>query len=70
VCEAFFSYVERRVFPGGCLFVATALEMGAHPGPVRDRVVCLVVQPRGVLDPDLESRAEDRLGFGERREEW
>jgi len=50
VCEAFFSYVERRVFPGGCFFVATALEMGARPGSVRDRVVCLVVQPRGVLD--------------------
>src|SRR5215831_4534176 len=28
VCEAYFSYVERRVFPGGCFFVATALEMG------------------------------------------
>ncbi|MGH3179523.1 MAG: TetR/AcrR family transcriptional regulator, partial [Streptosporangiaceae bacterium] len=27
-CEAFFSYVERRVFPGGCFFAATALEMG------------------------------------------
>src|SRR5215475_7442437 len=38
VCEAFFSYVERRVFPGGCFFAATALEMGTHPGPVKDRV--------------------------------
>src|SRR6202012_2692718 len=31
-CEAVFSYVERRVFPGGCFFAATALEMGARPG--------------------------------------
>ena len=31
-CEAFLSYVERRVFPGGCFFVATALEMGTRPG--------------------------------------
>src|SRR6476469_10313014 len=38
VCEAFFSYVQRRVFPGGCFFAATALEMGARPGPVRDRL--------------------------------
>jgi AcrR family transcriptional regulator len=41
VCEAFFSYLERRVFPGGCFFVATALEMGARPGPVKDRVAAI-----------------------------
>jgi AcrR family transcriptional regulator len=41
VCEAFFSYVERRVFPGGCFFAATALELGARPGPVRDRVAAI-----------------------------
>ena len=26
------------MFPGGCFFAATSLEMGARPGPVRDRV--------------------------------
>ena len=41
MCEAFFSYVERRVFPGGCFFAATALEMGTRPGPVRDRVAAI-----------------------------
>src|SRR6185437_15015949 len=41
VCEAFFSYVQRRVFPGGCFFAATALEMGARPGPVKDRVAAI-----------------------------
>jgi AcrR family transcriptional regulator len=40
-CEAFFSYVERRVFPGGCFFVATALEMGTRPGPVKDRIAAI-----------------------------
>jgi AcrR family transcriptional regulator len=40
-CEAFFSYVERRVFPGGCFFAATALEMGARPGPVKERVAAI-----------------------------
>jgi AcrR family transcriptional regulator len=40
-CEAFFSYVERRVFPGGCFFAATALEMGARPGPVKDRIAAI-----------------------------
>jgi AcrR family transcriptional regulator len=40
-CEAYFSYVRRRVFPGGCFFAATALEMGARPGPVKDRVAAI-----------------------------
>ena len=41
VCEAFFSYLQRRVFPGGCFFAATALEMGTHPGPVKERVAAI-----------------------------
>jgi AcrR family transcriptional regulator len=41
MCEAFFSYVQRRVFPGGCSFAATALEMGTHAGPIRDRVAAI-----------------------------
>ena len=40
-CEAYFSYLQRRVFPGGCFFAATALEMGTRPGPVRDRVAAI-----------------------------
>jgi AcrR family transcriptional regulator len=40
-CEAYLSYVERRVFPGGCFFAVTALEMGSRPGPVRDRVAAI-----------------------------
>jgi AcrR family transcriptional regulator len=40
-CEAFLSYVQRRVFPGGCFFAATALEMGTRPGPVRERVAAI-----------------------------
>jgi AcrR family transcriptional regulator len=38
VCEAFLSHVERRVFPGGCFFVAATAEVGPRPGPVRDAV--------------------------------
>jgi AcrR family transcriptional regulator len=40
-CEAFLSYVQRRVFPGGCFFAATSLEMGARPGPVKDRLAAV-----------------------------
>ena len=49
VCEAFFSYVQRRVFPGGCFFAATALEMGTRPGPVRDRLAAIQSEFRGML---------------------
>src|SRR5689334_25008228 len=40
-CEAYLGYVQRRVFPGGCFFAATALEMGTRPGPVKDRVAAI-----------------------------
>src|SRR4051812_17680701 len=40
-CEAFLSYVQRRVFPGGCFFAATSMEMGARPGPVKDRLAAI-----------------------------
>ena len=33
--------MERRVFPGGCFFAATSLEMGARPGPVKDRLAAV-----------------------------
>ena len=41
VCEAFFGYLQRRIFPGGCFFAATALEMGTRPGPVKERVAAI-----------------------------
>jgi AcrR family transcriptional regulator len=41
VCEAYFGYVQRRVFPGGCFFAVTALEMGTRPGPVREQVAAI-----------------------------
>src|SRR5215471_6224215 len=40
-CEAYFGYLQRRVFPGGCFFAVTALEMGTRPGPVRDKVAAI-----------------------------
>jgi AcrR family transcriptional regulator len=41
VCEAYFGYLQRRTFPGGCFFATTALEMGSRPGPVRERVAAI-----------------------------
>ena len=36
--ERFLSYLQSRVFPGGCFFVVTAAELGSRPGRVHDRV--------------------------------
>jgi AcrR family transcriptional regulator len=49
LCDGFLSYVERRVFPGGCFFVATAAELGGRPGPVHDRVAAYQQQWRELL---------------------
>lgn len=72
-CEAFFSYVERRVFPGGCFFAATSLEMGARPGPVRDRLAAVQSDFTALLRSFVASAIErhelppqedpDRLAF-------
>ena len=39
LCNSFFDHLERRTLPGGCFFVGAALEMGTHPGPVKERVI-------------------------------
>ncbi|MGH2554223.1 MAG: TetR/AcrR family transcriptional regulator [Actinomycetota bacterium] len=39
--EAYFSYLERGVFPGGCFFAALLAEMDARSGPVHDKVVSI-----------------------------
>ena len=38
LCEAFLSYLERRVFPGGCFFISAAAELDAKHGPVSDHL--------------------------------
>jgi AcrR family transcriptional regulator len=39
LCNAWLSYLERGVFPGGCFFWAVAEEFDSRPGPVRDAVL-------------------------------
>jgi len=38
VCDAFFEYLARRTFPGGCFFAGAVLEMGSRPGPVKEQI--------------------------------
>lgn len=37
--EGWFSYVEDRVFPGGCFMAAVLPEFDSRPGPVRDELL-------------------------------
>lgn len=38
LCDAFLSYVERRVFPGGCFFAALLGEFDAQQGLIHEQV--------------------------------
>lgn len=42
MCRAWVSYLERRVFPGGCFFTAAAAEFDDRPGRVRNTIAGLV----------------------------
>ena len=66
-CEAYLSYVERGVFPGGCFFAQLLAEFDAPDGVIHDEVASFqqggmalleglvaTAQQRGELDPDVE----------------
>jgi AcrR family transcriptional regulator len=57
VCDAYFDYLQRRCFPGGCFFAVTALEMGSRPGRVKDRVA----QIQGGFVEMLRQNAADAI---------
>ena len=52
LCKGYLSYVQRRVFPGGCFFVAASAELGARPGPVHDLVARYQQQWRDLLEDE------------------
>ena len=61
LCDGFLDYVERRVFPGGCFFVATSAELGGRSGPVHDRVATYQQLWRDLLTQTArEAAAEDQ----------
>jgi AcrR family transcriptional regulator len=64
-CMAYISYVERRVFPGGCFFAGLYPEVDARSGPVRDAAAGLARAWIGWI----ESMAEDARRRGEVRED-
>jgi AcrR family transcriptional regulator len=58
LCEGFLSYVERRIFPGGCFFVAASAEVGARPGRVHDEVARIQQQWRNLLEHEAKVAVE------------
>lgn len=60
---AYFSYVERWVFPGGCFFASLLAEMDARSGPVHEKVVAT---ERAWLE-GFNAYAEGARGTGEIR---
>jgi AcrR family transcriptional regulator len=60
LCEGYLSYVERRIFPGGCFFVAASAEVGARPGRVHDEVARVQQQWRDLLLREAETAVDKR----------
>ena len=63
LCEAFLSYLERAVFPGGCFFASAMAEFDSKaPGPVRDRVAQCQDQWMSTLErAGIEARQRGEL---------
>lgn len=62
LCDAFLSYVERDVFPGGCFFASAMAEFDCKaPGAVRDRIAECQDQWMSTLD----GAAQDARARGE-----
>ena len=54
-CEAYLSYVERGVFPGGCFFAQLLAEFDAQTGPIRDEVAGIQRGALGKLGEMIET---------------
>ena len=63
--EAYLSYLERRVFPGGCFFACVAAEVDSRDGPVTDRLRELMaggIDALGGMVRDAQARGEVDAG--------
>jgi AcrR family transcriptional regulator len=58
--EAWVSYLERGVFPGGCFFAAASAELDDRPGVVRDRLAVSMRRWLDILAAD--AREAQRVG--------
>lgn len=60
LADAYLSYVERRVFPGGCFFAGLIPEVDAQEGPIRDAIAGMVRTWEQVLDQSVKEAQERR----------
>nr|WP_042179466.1 TetR/AcrR family transcriptional regulator [Kibdelosporangium sp. MJ126-NF4]CEL13835.1 Transcriptional regulator, TetR family [Kibdelosporangium sp. MJ126-NF4]CTQ88203.1 Transcriptional regulator, TetR family [Kibdelosporangium sp. MJ126-NF4] len=60
-CEAWVSYLERDVLPGGCFFTAATAEFDGRDGPVRDALSGLAT----LWQRDLRLHARRAVSAGE-----
>jgi AcrR family transcriptional regulator len=59
LCDGFLAYVERRIFPGGCFFVAAAAELGGRPGRVHDEVARIQHEWRDLLEAEARTAVDN-----------
>jgi AcrR family transcriptional regulator len=63
--EAYLSYLERRVFPGGCFFACVAAEVGSRDGAVTDKLRDLMAGGIGALAEMIrDAQARGEVGGG------
>jgi AcrR family transcriptional regulator len=63
LCDCYLSYLERRVFPGGCFWAAAAAEFDDKPGAVRERVREAVADWVGELERQAAIAGVDDPGL-------
>lgn len=61
VCEAWVSYLEREVLPGGCFFTAATTEFDGRSGRVRDALAGM----NALWRRDLRIHVRRAMSFGE-----
>jgi AcrR family transcriptional regulator len=60
--DAYLSYLERRVFPGGCFFAAAGAEFATREGPVRQKLQEFAAEGMTVLaDTIREAQARGEI---------
>jgi AcrR family transcriptional regulator len=62
IADAWISYLERGVFPGGCFLTAASTEWDGREGPVRDSVRSTLALWLGVLAADAARAGLDDPG--------
>jgi AcrR family transcriptional regulator len=60
-CDAYLSYLDRGVFPGGCFFAAASAELSTHEGRVKEKLRAFMAEGMDALAEmirEAQARAE------------